>query len=98
MVARDDARQRILINGRWLDMSGRVEEGGIWCVDPQNTRNAVRVMPGNPNSPHQNSRVPYVRWQRNGQALDAAGNVVPSKSPGAHIPLEDFCFNPDLFQ
>jgi hypothetical protein len=73
-------------------------EGGVWYVDPRNPGNAVRVMPGNPNSPYPNSRVPYVRWQRNGQALDAAGNVVPKKSPEAHIPLEDFRFNPGLFQ
>jgi len=73
-------------------------QGGARYFDPQNPGNAVRVMPGNPNSPYPNSRTPYVRWQRNGQALDVNGNVVPRNSPEAHIPLEDFRFDPALFQ
>jgi hypothetical protein len=74
-------------------------EGGVWYYDPTNKGNAVRVMPGDPTSPFPNSQSPYVRWQRNGQPLDVNGNVVPTKySPDAHIPLNDFRFNPDLFK
>jgi RHS repeat-associated protein len=73
--------------------------GGTWYYDPTNKGNAVRVMQGNPKSPYPNSRGPYVRWQRNGQPLDAAGNVLPSKfSPDAHIPLSQFRFRPEIFE
>ena len=74
-------------------------EGGVWYYDPTNKGNAVRVMPGDPNSPFPNSQAPYVRWQRNGQPLDLNGNVLPTKkSPDAHIPLPEFRFAPGLFQ
>jgi len=73
-------------------------EGGTWYYDPANKGNAVRVMQGDPSSPFPNSQTPYVRWQRNGQALDVNGNVVPKNTPDAHIPLQDFKFNPDLFR
>ena len=51
-------------------------------------------MPGDPNSPYSNSQKPYVRWQRNGQALDANGNPVPKNTPEAHIPIDDFEYKP----
>lgn len=72
-------------------------EGGVRYFDPRNPGNAVRVMPGDPNSAFPNSRTPYVRWQRNGQALDVNGRVVSKNSPDAHIPLADFRFDPSLF-
>jgi RHS repeat-associated protein len=72
--------------------------GGVLYYDPRNKGNSVRVMPGNPHSPYPNSRAPYVRWQKNGQPLDACGKVLPtSKTPDAHIPLPEFKFNPELF-
>jgi hypothetical protein len=73
-------------------------EGGTWYYDPANKGNAVRVMQGDPASPFPNSQSPYVRWQQNGQALDINGDVVPKNTPDAHIPLQDFKFNPDLFK
>jgi RHS repeat-associated protein len=73
-------------------------EGGVRYYDPQNPGNAVRVMPGNANSPYPNSQAPYVRWQRNGQALDRGGNAVPNKAPEPHIPLQQFRFDPWLFK
>jgi hypothetical protein len=72
-------------------------DGGVRYYDPNNPGNAVRVMPGDPQSPFSTSRSPYVRWQQNGQALDANGNVVPKNTPDAHIPLQDFEFDPTLF-
>ncbi len=69
-------------------------KGGTWYYDPANKGNAVRVMQGSPTSPYPNSQAPYVRWQQNGQALDVNGNIVPPKTPDAHIPLQDFRFNP----
>ena len=63
--------------------------GGTW----------IRVMPAKPRSPWPEQRVPYVRMQRNGRALDANGNVLATKScPEAHIPRKGFKFNPDWFK
>jgi RHS repeat-associated protein len=76
-------------------------DGGVLYYDPAipNKANSVRVMPGDATSPYATSRSPYVRWQLNGQPLDQAGSVLPTKySPAAHIPLSDFQFNPDLFK
>jgi RHS repeat-associated protein len=73
-------------------------EGGAWFYDPSNKGNAVRVMPGTKTSPFVNSQSPYVRWQRNGQALDAGGSIVSKNTPNAHIPLNDFRFNPELYK
>jgi RHS repeat-associated protein len=53
-------------------------EGGVWYYDPKNKGNAVRVMPGEPHSPFPKSQVPYVRWQKNGQPLDASGGILPT--------------------
>ena len=64
--------------------------GGTRFVDPANSHNSVRVMPGDPKSPFPNSQRPYVRHLKDGQSLDVNGNVVPKNTPEAHIPLEDF--------
>jgi hypothetical protein len=73
-------------------------EGGTLFYDPTNKGNAVRVMQGDPSSPFPNSQSPYVRWQRNGQALEVNGNVVPRNSPDAHIPLQNYKFKPSLYK
>jgi hypothetical protein len=94
------AGTRVVPNGipsGWRIRSTR-GEGGVRYLDPQNAGNAVRVMPGNPSSPYATSRAPYVRWQRNGQALDVNGNAVPKNSPEAHIPLDRFRFDSGLFK
>jgi hypothetical protein len=70
----------------------------VWYYDPTNKGNAVRVMQGKPTNPFPNSQSPYVRWQRNGQALDGNGNIVPKRTPDAHIPLPDYKFNPEIFK
>ena len=64
--------------------------GGMRFIDPKNEHNSIRYMPGDPKSPYPNSQNPYVRMQRNGQALDKSGNIVPKNAPEAHIPLEEF--------
>lgn len=74
------------------------EPGGTWYYDPKNKGNAVRVMQGQPGSPHPSSQNPYVRWQKNGAALDMNGNVVPKNTPDAHIPLGTFKFDPKVFK
>ena len=100
------------VQGKWTRLTGRVVRpagvpddwiekpagAGRHFIDPENTHNWVRVMPGNPRSPHANSRVPYVRWQRNGRALDVNGNPVPRQSRESHIRVEDFVFDGTLFE
>ena len=100
------------VQGKWTRLTGRVVRpagvpddwiekpagAGRHFIDPENTHNWVRVMPGNPRSPYANSRVPYVRWQRNGRALDVNGNPVPRQSRESHIRVEDFVFDGTLFE
>jgi len=69
---------------------------GVLYSDPKNPGNSVRVMPGKQSSPYPNSQKPYVRWQKDGQALDQNGNPVPKTTPSAHIPLGNFKFGPVL--
>lgn len=64
--------------------------GGVKYYDPRNPGNQVRVEQGNPNSPHPNSREPYVRDLRDGQYRDAQVNVVPRDDPAGHIPLDQY--------
>ena len=70
-------------------------EGGIEYFNPLNTNEAVRLMPGNPESPFVNSRSPYAR-QRNsgGHFLDANGVPGVDKSAATHIPFDQFKFTP----
>ena len=100
------------IRGKRTRMTGRVITlGGIpknWIeqpagkgrkyIDPGNPHNWVRVMPGNVRGKYTNSRVPYVRWQKDGRALDVHGNPVPRRSRASHIPVEDFRFDATLFE
>lgn len=56
-------------------------------------------MQGDANSPYPNSQAPYVRWQVNGQPLDAQGRVLPTaRTQAAHIPLQDFRFIPGVYK
>ena len=73
-------------------------EHGVEYIHPTNPHHSVRVMPGRPNHKYVNSRHPYVRWDKNGKALDVDGNEVSKFTDEAHIPLEKFRFNPDLFK
>jgi hypothetical protein len=74
-------------------------EGGIVYFDPKNKGNAIRVMPGNPLSRFTNSRVPYVRWQRNGHPLDVDGNILPTKKcPEAHISVSQIKLLPEVYK
>ncbi len=70
----------------WVPRLSDNGKGVIW-VDPNNPHNSIRVMQGDPLSPYENSRKPYVRHLRDGQYLDESGNQVPKKSSDSHIPL-----------
>lgn len=64
--------------------------GGIEYINPKNSYDRVRSMPGNPNSPNVAQQKPYVVRQINGRFYDKNGNVVSGKSPEAHIPSNEF--------
>lgn len=49
-------------------------------------------MPGKPHSPFPYQRNPYVTQMINGETIDKFGNIVSSKSPEAHIPLEEYIY------
>ena len=65
---------------------------GLEFMHPSNEITRVRVMPGNPRSPHRVSQKPYVIVQRDGDFLDKYGKIVKERSDDSHIPLEDFNF------
>jgi hypothetical protein len=70
---------------------------GVWYTGDPSSKTGVRQMPGDPASPFKNSQSPYYVQQRNDQTLDKYGNPVESDSPEAHIPADEFEFNPDFF-
>jgi hypothetical protein len=73
-----------------ITKSKKPEKGLIFHPEG-NTHKNIRLMPGNPNSPHSVSQKPYVIWKENGKTLDVRGN--PSTDPNlTHIPLEQFKF------
>ncbi len=53
--------------------------------NPGNFHNSIRIMPGNPTSPYPNSRVPYIRMQKDGDALGIDGDIVDRESAEAHV-------------
>ena len=61
-------------------------------INPENLHDQVRVLPGQPNSPHPAQRTPYVKRMKDGSAYDAAGRKVVPRSAMAHIPLREFRF------
>jgi hypothetical protein len=74
-------------------------KGGINFGPARDKQNYVRIMQPDVRSPYPNSQVPYVRWQRHGQALDQFGmQLRDAQNAAAHIPVEDFVFRPELFQ
>jgi hypothetical protein len=81
------------IPAHWTAKTTR-KGGGVQYINPENSHDRVRVMPGNPASPNLAQQVPYVKRMKDGTALDRFGNPVPSNSVKAHIPLTDFIFFP----
>jgi len=68
--------------------------GGTRYVDPENSHNSVRVMPGTPNSPNPAQQNPYVIDMRSGSAIDVSGNRVSPSSPEAHVPQSQYTYKP----
>jgi hypothetical protein len=79
------------IPSHWIATPTR-KGGGTRYVNPKNPHDQVRLMPGEPNSPHPAQQQPYVKRMKDGLAYDAAGRVVDPRSAEARIPLRDFRF------
>lgn len=77
----------------WLEKPTR-KGGGMEYINPENPNDRVRVMPGNPNSPHLSQQQPYVKDQTWGRFVDKEGKPIegedPGHSPKAHIPYPDY--------
>ncbi|MBC8285630.1 MAG: pre-toxin TG domain-containing protein [Nitrospinae bacterium] len=77
----------------WVADASKRGEGIRFHRPGSNRADEIRVMPGNPNSPHVNSQKSYVTWKKNGKWHDKNGNVLPNnKQPEAHIPVDEFTF------
>lgn len=59
---------------------------------PDNSEIRIRVMPGNPSSPHKNSQKPYIIVKKNADLYDKYGNIGKKETADTHIPIEDFDF------
>lgn len=66
---------------------------GLEFVHPEDDSTRVRVMPGNPSSPHEKSREPYVKVKKGQQYYDKGGNPVDNNTSESHIPLSEFDFS-----
>jgi hypothetical protein len=82
------------IPDNWVIKPAR-KEGGTIYINPDNSNELVRVMPGDPNSRFPWRCTPYVVDQ-NGGYRDVNGNPIGGGNPGrtaeAHIPYDDFRF------
>lgn len=80
----------------WVKSS--TKKDGVQYTDPKDPGNYVRIERADPRSSQPGQRYDYVRWQKNGRALDKNGNAVKAKSLESHVPIEDFNFKPELFK
>jgi hypothetical protein len=82
------------IPDNWIEKPSQ-KGGGKEYINPENPNDRVRVMPGDPSSPNESQRRPYVTDQ-NGGFRDVNGNPIPGARPGhtreAHIPYDRFKF------
>ena len=84
-------RQLYGIPAHWPEQPTK-RGGGTKYANPDNPHDTVRIMPGNPRSPHPAQQRPYVKRMKEGRALDPTGEPVDPRSPEAHIPLDAFKF------
>lgn len=69
---------------------------GMEYIHPSKEKTSIRVMPGMIHSPNPCQQKPYVVQLIDNKAIDKYGNIVNSRSPEAHIPLEEFIYNDRL--
>jgi RHS repeat-associated protein len=78
------------IPDNWIEKQSS-KGGGTIYQDPNNPRNSLRVMPGNPNSPNPAQRNPYIKYQQNGIFYDKFGTPLPNgRTVSSHIPENMF--------
>ena len=68
------------------------EYQGFDFPNPDNPKIRLRVMPGNKNAKHINSREPYVQQTIGRMSVDKNGKLVKPDTDAAHIPLKDYHF------
>ncbi len=67
--------------------------GGMRYISKKNPHYEVRIMPGNPSSEYLCQRKPYIVHRTPKGFMDKNGNIVPQRTPEAHIPLEEYDFS-----
>ena len=77
----------------WIVKHSKKKKGGLRFINPENSHDIVRSMPGVEGHPFPNSRSYYVTRQKDGVFFDKSGNIVSRRTDSAHIPFDDFNFN-----
>lgn len=72
----------------------QISEGGagIEYIHPLNKHYRIRVMPGKPHSKLPFQQKPYIKFLKDGMALDLNGNFVSPRTAESHIPYDEFIF------
>lgn len=72
------------------------KNGGVIYINPNNTSDQIRVMPGDPSSPYPHKQRPYVVDQSWGAFVNRDGQRIggsrPGHEPDAHIPYDVYFF------
>lgn len=84
------------IPDNWVEQPTRDGSGREW-INPENSHDRIRSMPGDPASPNPAQRQPYVRDVKDGNKwLDVDGNRIEGQegrnSPSTHVPTQDYKF------
>ncbi|MEM7617514.1 MAG: phage minor head protein [Pseudomonadota bacterium] len=81
----------------WVKKQSKNKEGYKYGRPGREAYDDVRVQKGKPNSKYPSSQEDYVRWKKDGQYLDKNGTPTTDESK-THIPLDEFKFNPEIYQ
>jgi len=89
----DDLKNKGLPDSWGVKVSkAKKSDQGLVYTHPDSPTTQIRILPGNPNSPHVKSQKPYVRIEKDGRPLNKTGSFADKKSEDAHIPLDEFNF------
>ena len=81
----------------WIYKTTGKKNGDMYIKPGSKGETKVRLMKAQPNSPREGQRVDYVRLDHKGKAIDKEGNFVNRNSKEAHLPMEGFEFEEELF-
>ena len=82
----------------WVKKKSKKKEGYKYIKPGSRGSSDVRVQKGNPENTNPSQQKDYVKWKKDGKYLDKNGNVVLGDSLEAHIPLDEFEFNPEIYK